>query len=654
MAASSDSFKAMFYGDFNREKDVTIPDASPNGFRALLWYIYTDGAGISEDNVDSLIRLSDKYLLHELFAECVAWTKENVNASNVCRFLPVAELYTELSEPCLRVIVESSSEVLASEAFRGLSLKLACQVLSMDRLRVHEVVVWETAIAWTSEHLESIDRPVNDTEIRRAMGDLVHTVRYPLMSRIEFVERVASRGILTTEEKLDLLLYYDTARVPEGVMSAPREGVSDLVQFRTRHCVSCGHQSDVPLESECPSCSRKHVTVIECGEHDRAFILGDDAWDFVSCAGYSSVGIELPLDVSYVNPDNDVELALVSMQLSASGRLFHPYPAWLMNFYDAQAYIVSGASAVCCTTLIVVVLQYTPRKMGALKWYIIASSASSLICELLMGMLHPIPLTPYPLVLAAGGTFKLVNPSTTAFHMYINVIFISAFTMLYCNAAMFAFRFLQAVGSKRIRLMAQPKTGIAIAVVVISFFAAGFMIPLNFVWVSEVETMHYAEKWDADLFELIRDRPFVGLQVSLSWPFLILSAFIVVTLACASFVLMSSAVGCQYFVRSSSRPDLSERTLRLYQVLANTLVIDLALNVLMFFLPMVGACASFMRAHESSWSLAILCMIFGSCYPIATNVVILTYVTPYRRGLMRMLRMASASSSTIPVESRIK
>lgn len=83
--------------------------------------------------------------------------------------------------------------------------------------------------------------------------------------------------------------------------------------------------------------------------------------------------------------------------------------------------------------------------------YIIASSASSLICELLMGILHPIPLTPYPLMLAAGGAFKLVNPSTTAFHVYVNFIFVSAFTMLYCNAAMFAFRFLQAVGSTRIR-----------------------------------------------------------------------------------------------------------------------------------------------------------------------------------------------------------
>ncbi|KAH7718991.1 hypothetical protein AAVH_13529 [Aphelenchoides avenae] len=201
------------------------------------------------------------------------------------------------------------------------------------------------------------------------------------------------------------------------------------------------------------------------------------------------------------------------MQLSANGGLFHPYPEWLMNFYDAQAYIVSVVSITCCTTLIFVVLKYTPRKMGALKWYIIASSASSLICELLMGIFHPIPLTPYPLMLAGGAMFKLLNPSPTSFQVYINVIFVSAFTMLYCNAAMFAFRFLQAVDSKLIRLMVQPKTAIAAAIVVVSFFAAGFMVPLNLISVSVDEQRLYAAESDEELFRLIRDRPFVGVEV---------------------------------------------------------------------------------------------------------------------------------------------
>lgn len=53
---------------------------------------------ITEDNVESVIQLADKYLLTGLYDECVDWVKQNVTASNVCRFLPVAEKYAELGK----------------------------------------------------------------------------------------------------------------------------------------------------------------------------------------------------------------------------------------------------------------------------------------------------------------------------------------------------------------------------------------------------------------------------------------------------------------------------------------------------------------------------------------------------------------------------
>lgn len=51
-------------------------------------YIYADEAHITAENLDSVLRLSDKYFLHGLFTECVEWAKKNVKAANVCRFLP--------------------------------------------------------------------------------------------------------------------------------------------------------------------------------------------------------------------------------------------------------------------------------------------------------------------------------------------------------------------------------------------------------------------------------------------------------------------------------------------------------------------------------------------------------------------------------------
>lgn len=113
MSTASESFKAMFFGDFNCERVVEIPEASPDGFRSLLKYenisatpflsqlsrfIYTEEADITVENVESVMVLSDKYLLTDLFAASTEWIKRIVTASNVLRFLPLTELYGDLAE----------------------------------------------------------------------------------------------------------------------------------------------------------------------------------------------------------------------------------------------------------------------------------------------------------------------------------------------------------------------------------------------------------------------------------------------------------------------------------------------------------------------------------------------------------------------------
>lgn len=39
-----------------------------------------------------------------------------------------------------------------------------------------------------------------------------------------------------------------------------------------------------------------------------------------------------------------------------------------MRIYDIQAYIVPFVSTACCSVLIFIVIRYSPREMGALKW----------------------------------------------------------------------------------------------------------------------------------------------------------------------------------------------------------------------------------------------------------------------------------------------
>lgn len=61
-------------------------------------YIYTDEVDITEENIESVMQLADKYLLTGLFDECTAWLQQNMTASNVCRLLPVAAQHFELAK----------------------------------------------------------------------------------------------------------------------------------------------------------------------------------------------------------------------------------------------------------------------------------------------------------------------------------------------------------------------------------------------------------------------------------------------------------------------------------------------------------------------------------------------------------------------------
>lgn len=57
-----------------------------------------DEMDISEDNVESVIQLANKYLLTGFLEECVEWLARNLTAASVYRFLPLGELYKAVGE----------------------------------------------------------------------------------------------------------------------------------------------------------------------------------------------------------------------------------------------------------------------------------------------------------------------------------------------------------------------------------------------------------------------------------------------------------------------------------------------------------------------------------------------------------------------------
>ncbi|KAH7700239.1 hypothetical protein AAVH_32643, partial [Aphelenchoides avenae] len=270
--------------------------------------------------------------------------------------------------------------------------------------------------------------------------------------------------------------------------------------------------------------------------------------------------------------------------------------------------------------------------------YIIASSVGSLFCELLIGFGHPLPLFPYPLMLG-GGLLPWLNLPPTGNNAYAGTLGLSFVVMTYCNASMFAFRFGQTVDSRWIKIMAIPKYGFGLAVSFIGVLGVGMMLPMASS-VAPVEDMRrLAKVADPTLYALIKDQPFIGLKkIEVNgWMFMSLVSG-TLYFGPLTFVMIGSAVGCQYALHSSLRRRLSDHTLRLYRILANTLVLELALAFVTLYIPGAILIASLLFGLEQANTVTLMMLCIMEVYPVATNILILAYVRPYRRGVLQFVR----------------
>ncbi|KAH7721808.1 TAZ zinc finger family protein [Aphelenchoides avenae] len=182
----------MLFGDFNRERAVHIPDASPDGFRELLRFIYTDEAELTDDSLESVLSLADKYLVTDLSNRCV----QHVTPANVCRFLPLAELYADLSKHCWGAALNNGDEVLSSEYFLDLPKELLVKLVGSDDLQGDEMTVFSRAIDWAKRRLEQEGRECEPSSIRAILGDALYLIRFPLLDVNDFADGPFASGIL--------------------------------------------------------------------------------------------------------------------------------------------------------------------------------------------------------------------------------------------------------------------------------------------------------------------------------------------------------------------------------------------------------------------------------------------------------------------------
>ncbi|KAH7702132.1 BTB/POZ domain-containing protein 6-A [Aphelenchoides avenae] len=206
LSAASEVLDKNFYGEFEKPSIedpliVEIPDGTPDGFRVVLQYIYSDRADLTVDNVISVLYLSKKYLLTNLYQRAVEFALSQINASTILQFLPVSELFDELQDKCIEVVDKNAVAVLASKEFLKLSASLLSRLLSRDTLEIGEMAVYNRAIDWAKERIREEGKSVSPGAIRKTLGNLLYLIRFPTMDCRAFAKGPEAAKILTKQAR---------------------------------------------------------------------------------------------------------------------------------------------------------------------------------------------------------------------------------------------------------------------------------------------------------------------------------------------------------------------------------------------------------------------------------------------------------------------
>ena len=229
LAISSPVFHAMFYGGMAEQgKEIVISDCESDGFLELLRYMYCDNAELTPSNVLGILYLAKKYILPFLADICVTYLDNNLNNHNVFTVLAQSRYFSEpqLEQTCWDIIDRHTNKVIFSEDFAEIDHGTLLAVLSRDTLTISEAELFKAVKKWAeNECKRKILAPVPENK-RAVLLSALNFIRFPTMTLKEFSDDAARSGILSSEETINIFLYFgskDESKV-QNYSCHPRPG----------------------------------------------------------------------------------------------------------------------------------------------------------------------------------------------------------------------------------------------------------------------------------------------------------------------------------------------------------------------------------------------------------------------------------------------
>ena len=156
-------------------------------------------------------------MLLPLLAECKKYLETSISAENVSVIYQQSVLFGEddLSKSSLDFIRENTDDVIKTEGFSKLSHDSLKEIVKSDTLEVSELSLFNACLIWAANECERQGNSPTPEHKRAALGDVLHMLRFPLLSSEELADFVFETGILSKNEIADLFLYQYSTKKPE-------------------------------------------------------------------------------------------------------------------------------------------------------------------------------------------------------------------------------------------------------------------------------------------------------------------------------------------------------------------------------------------------------------------------------------------------------
>ena len=229
LAISSPVFFAMFHGGIAEQGNrIELPDCNSECLTEFLRFIYYDELHLTANSVLGVMYLAKKYLVLSLMRQCGRFLEERIDPNNVFETLTQARQFREeeLEKRCWFIVDLNTKQCLESPSFLELDEAVIKSLLRRETLKIEESELFDYTLRWAKKQCELNGLDTSGANIRKALGETLYFLRFPVMSQKKFAEEVVPQDVLCDREALNIFLHFSATNTKPDVVfpCVPRSG----------------------------------------------------------------------------------------------------------------------------------------------------------------------------------------------------------------------------------------------------------------------------------------------------------------------------------------------------------------------------------------------------------------------------------------------